>query len=173
MRTQFNPTMFPLTDLNSLELRIKNESAATTQNIFFWLLPAGGGAAFTKPVTIDLTPNNTGFEDIEVNLHDAIPGYSNGWTVYAVRIDQSVESGSVTYDYIRFAEGDPVVAVPTGQPWEFDSNLDVWEAVNRGAGDVTTATKCTSTWVDGAMKNRFLRDGCKVAYAIQSNSIYS
>ncbi|MFT6324047.1 MAG: hypothetical protein ACJAWO_001605 [Halieaceae bacterium] len=152
LRTQFNPTMFSLTDLNALELSIKNESAATTQNIIFWILPAGGGGAFTKTVTINLTPNNTGFEDIEVNLNEAIPGYSNGWTVYAIRIDQSVDTGSVTYDYIRFAEGEPVVAVRTGQPWEFDSDLDVWALGNRGASDVTTATNCTSTWVDGAMK---------------------
>ena len=38
------------------------------------------------------------------------------------------------------------VSMLTAQTWEFDSDLAEWET------GTVVANKCTSTWVDGAMK---------------------
>jgi hypothetical protein len=144
LHTQFNPTMFSLADLNFLELSIHNESAATSQNIFFWILPADGGGAFTRAATISLTPNNTAYENIVFDL-TTLNGFSNDWTIYGMRIDQSVDSGSVTYDYFRFVDSDPTDRNEI--IWTLDCDQQEWGV--REHGQAMTAThEYTSTSVN-------------------------
>jgi hypothetical protein len=92
-----SPT-FTTTDVNYLEVRIKNSTSATVGHIYLWTTTV---PVFFIPVP--MTANSTNYETVIVDL-STVSNWSNSLSVTNKRIDPNGggQTGVVSYDYIRF-----------------------------------------------------------------------
>lgn len=109
---------FSTTDINYLEIKVKNGTSETSGNIYLWTSTT---APF--PIDVPMTANSQDYETITIDLSNTA-NWSNNLTVTNVRIDPNGAgtSGVISYDYINFMDK---ISDPT--PY----NL----TVNSGTGD--------------------------------------
>jgi len=116
-------------NLKYLWLRVKNETTDTSGALYIFLNAASGGG-FTS-VAIPLTPNDTDFRDVFVDL-TTNPQWVPGLKIAYFRIDpvNSSTSGVVSVDFIRFIASKPPLAT---------------SLIIKSAGDITEISGTGST----------------------------
>lgn len=103
------PVILDTSNVNFLELSVQNGTSSTIGTI---LLFVSGGPNVNIP--FNMTPNNTGFETIVIDL-STVANFSNGLVTSDIRIDPNNNgaAGTVSYDYIRFVTTSTSVVTPT------------------------------------------------------------
>jgi len=100
-----SPT-FNTTDINYLEVRVKNGTSNTSGRIYIWTTTTG---VFSIPYT--MTANNGNFETIVVDL-STVSSWSNSLSVTNVRFDPNSNgaTGTISYDHVYFTNIDSGVS---------------------------------------------------------------
>lgn len=100
------PISFTSTDVNYLELRLKNESASSVTQLILFTTTGN------VPINVPVSPNSSAFERIILDL-SSVSGWDNSLSVTNVRLDPNLgQLGTVTYDYAFFVEGySPFISV--------------------------------------------------------------
>ena len=85
-------------------VRLKNESHANQIVVNFWVAKPGIQAEEIKSFTLPITPNSLDYKIYQVDLANAIAGYSSSWRVNNIRIDipNQTNTSKVSFDYVNF-----------------------------------------------------------------------
>ena len=118
------PTGFSASNVNTLELRVKNETFATNGEIFLFL--NGGFNQFLR-IPFPLKPNSYSdqYEIVKVDL-SKVAGWNENLNITSVRLDPvstSGKKGMISYDYIRFTNE---IQVDKVFGWEFGESVEGW-----------------------------------------------
>ncbi|GEM_PF-446221 len=93
-----NAVSFFTTNVNYLEMQVKNESSATSGQVI--LFTTSGNV----PITVPLTSNSQEYENVIVEL-SSVNGWNNNLSVTNVRLDPNDgQPGTVSLDHVYFVE---------------------------------------------------------------------